>query len=677
MNFEVLSVTTYCILFMLWSGILYLYISNIRSASVRHSSVGILLAILALDAFRTSFESAYFGLYFGSLYNFLNPTIHQFLSEPVSLLLPKFINLLAALVVLTWLLKVWIPRELKERKSFKHALDESSRLLELTQFSINHVADALFWVSPDGEILEVNNTASQKLGFSRDELMGMFVYEIDPEFTKDKWPAHWTELKKNKTLHFNTKHITKSGRVIPVDVTANFVSHAGKEYNCAVVRDMTNKSQLDELIWRQANYDELTDLPNRRLYNDRLNEAILHAKRNHSSIAVVFIDLDHFKDVNDLHGHNFGDRVLTRIATNLTNVLRESDTLARFAGDEFAAILPNVKRPESIQNLLNRMLSSVIEPMLIEEKILHLSASIGVTFYPNDAVDVDNLLINADQAMYQAKNNGRNQIYLFTPDLTEKLKWRTRLINDLRDAIHNNELELYYQPVIDLKTHQLFKVEALLRWEHEEQGAISPSEFIPLAEETSLIMELGDYVVDKALQDMKKFKQIDQQFIVGINTSPEHYKKESYINNWLQKILAAGLKGSDFVFEITERILMPDSHRQIDKTLKNLDATGVKTAIDDFGTGYSSLAYIKKFNIDIVKIDKSFVANVMNNAHDQAICEAITLMSHKLGMKVIAEGVETVEQSEFLTSIGCDYAQGYYFSKPLPLDNIITMISNR
>lgn len=677
MNFEILSVTTYGILFMLWSGILFLYLTNIRSDSIRHSSVSILLAILAIDAFRTLFESAYFGLYFGSLYHFLNPAVHEFLSQPTSLLIPKFINLIAAFVVLTWLLKVWIPKELKDRQSFEHAFEESNRLLELTQFSINNVADALFWVSSEGKILEVNNTASKKLGFSRNELTEMFVYEIDPDFTKEKWPGHWSELKKNHTLHFYTKHITKSGRVIPVDVTANFVSHAGKEYNCAIVRDMTDKSQLNDLIWRQANYDELTDLPNRRLYNDRLNEAILHAKRNRSSIAVVFIDLDHFKDVNDLHGHNFGDRVLTRIAANLKNVLRDSDTLARFAGDEFAAILPNVKRPESVQNLLSRMLSSVIEPMLIEEKNLHLSASIGVTFYPNDAVDVDKLLINADQAMYQAKNNGRNQIYLYTPDLTERLKWRTRLVNDLRDAIHQHDLQLYYQPVIDLKTKQIFKVEALLRWEHAEHGYVSPSEFIPLAEETNLIMELGDYVVDEALQDMKKFKQIDQQFIIGINTSPEHYKKKSYIDNWLQKISAAGLKGSDFVFEITERILMPDSHNHIDETLQKLDTNGVKTAIDDFGTGYSSLAYIKKFNIDIVKIDKSFVVNVMNNTHDQAICEAITLMSHKLGMKVVAEGVETVEQSEFLTSIGCDYAQGYFFSRPLPFDNIIMMLANR
>lgn len=675
MDFELLTVTTYGIIFLLWSSILYLYLSNIRLQSIRHSSVAILLTILAIDAFRTALESAYFGLYFGSIYQYLPASINQFLSQPAYLLIPKIINLAAALIVLTWLLKVWIPKEVQEKALIKHEFEESSRLLELTRFSINHVADSLFWVSPEGKILEVNETACRKLGYTREELSDMYVCEIDPDFTKDKWPEHWTELKTEKTLRFASKHMTKQGRVIPVDITANYVRFAGKEYNCAIVRDMTDKSELDTIIWRQANYDGLTNLPNRRLFNDRLNEAILHAHRNQSLIAVVFIDLDHFKDVNDTYGHGFGDRVLSRVSNNLRLQLRETDTLARFAGDEFAAILTDIQKPENIQPILNRMLNSVIEPFNVGDSIIYMSASLGVTFYPNDANNAEMLLINADQAMYQAKANGRNQISFFTPALKEDLDRRIQLVNELREAIHNHQLELCYQPVFNLKTNKAFKAEALLRWTHPTRGVISPTEFISLAEDNNLIIELGDYVIEQALKDIAKFKAIHSRFIIAINTSPAHYKNQECIDTWLDKIEKAGFSGSDFIFEITERILMPDAHNEVDKTLRKLNKVGIKTAIDDFGTGYSSLSYIKKFNIDIVKIDKSFVVNLTKDEQDQAICEAIILMAHKLGMAVIAEGVETGEQAQALANIGCDHGQGYYFSRPVTSDQITALLA--
>lgn len=677
MNFELITVTTYGIIFLLWSSILYLYLSNIRVETIRHSSVAILLTILAIDAFRTAFESAYFGLYFSSLFEYLPPGLHQFLSQPGYLLIPKFVNMAAALVVLAWLLKVWIPKELRERELMKHEFEESSRLLELTRFSINHIADSLFWISPEGKILECNETACRKLGYTRQELLTMYVCEIDPEFPRNKWPAHWAELKKEKTLHFPTKHMTKEGRVIPVDIAANYVRHAEKEYNCAIVRDMTDISELDNIIWRQANYDELTNLPNRRLFNDRLNEATLYAHRNQSQLAIVFIDLDHFKDVNDTHGHKFGDQVLISVADKLNQQIRESDTLARFAGDEFAAILTDIQKPENIQPVLNRMLNSVIEPLNLGDSTIYLTASMGVTFYPCDAGNVESLLINADQAMYHAKANGRNQIHFFTPELKQNLDRRILLVSELREAIQNQQLELYYQPVINIKTNKAFKVEALLRWPHPERGLISPAEFIPLAEDHNLIVDLGDYVVEKVLNDLAKFKELDDDFIVAINTSPAHYKNQECIDSWLNKIEDAGFNGNDFIFEITERIMMPDTHNEVDKTLRKLNKVGIQTAIDDFGTGYSSLSYIKSFNIDIVKIDKSFVMNLNKDEHDQAICEAIVLMAHKLGMSIIAEGVETEEQLQFLKTIGCDYAQGYLFSKPNNLQEILALIQHR
>lgn len=674
MNFELLTVTTYGIIFLLWSSILYLYLSNIRIASIRHSSVAILLTILAIDAFRTVLESAYFGLFFSSLYDYLPASVYQFLSQPGYLMIPKFVNLAAAMVVLVWLLKVWIPREVDEQAEQKQKLDESSRLLELTRFSVNQVADSLFWVSPEGKVIEVNQTACEKLGYSRDELLNMYVCDIDPDFTADKWPDHWGELKAKKTLHFTTKHMTKSGEIIPVDITANYLLHEGREYNCAIVRDMSYQTELDNIIWRHANYDELTGLPNRRLFNDRLNEAILTANRNKSSIGVIFIDLDHFKDINDTYGHDFGDQVLLKVANNLKAAIRDSDTLSRFAGDELAAILPDVSQPENIQNLLNRLLNSITQPVSVADKKVELTASFGVTFYPEDATSSEQLLINADQAMYKAKAEGRNQVYFFTPALRDAINHRVSLVRELREAINNHELELYYQPIIDFRDHQIFKLEALLRWFHPKRGYISPADFIPLAEDNNLIIELGDYVIDQALKDLSAFKTFKKNMVIGINSSPAHYKHQECVTNWLNKITDAGFSGSDFVFEITERIMMPDIHNEIDETLKELNQAGVKTAIDDFGTGYSSLSYIKRFNIDIVKIDKSFVMNVTNDAQDQAICEAIVVMAHKLDMLVVAEGIETTEQYELLKSIGCDYAQGYLFSKPVNVDGIVSLL---
>lgn len=648
-----------------------------RLRSIRNSSVAILLSILAIDAFRTVFESAYFGLYFGSIYGYIPVHVHEFLSNPAYLLIPKFINMAAAIIVLLWLLKFWIPHEIQERASFADEFNESNRLLDLTTFSINQVADSLFWVSPEGKILEVNDTTCRKLGYNRNELQAMYVYDIDPDFTQDKWPAHWDDLKASKNLHFTSKHLTKQGVINPVDITTSYVKHGDKEYACAVVRDISDKAVLDKIIWRQANYDELTDLANRRLFNDRLSEAILSAKREQSIVAIVFIDLDHFKDINDTHGHDFGDQVLKEVAFRFKQILRESDTLARFAGDEFAAILTKLDKPEVVEILIDRMLNAIIHPMQLGDTTFHLTASIGVTFYPNDADTSEKLLMNADQAMYQAKDDGRNQIHYFTAKLSERLNWRITLLNELRDAIIKNQLQLFYQPIVDLKSHKTLKVEALIRWNHPTRGLVSPVEFIPVAEETSLIIDLGNWVVNQAIKDLKTFKEYDENMVVGINTSPAHYKHENCIDIWFNNIKDSGLTGKDFIFEITERILMPSVNNEIDKTLEKIHLNGIRTAIDDFGTGYSSLSYIKKYNIDYIKIDKSFIDNITTDSHDQAICEAVTVMSHKLGMTVIAEGVETEEQLKAIEAIGCDFAQGYYFAKPMQFDSICNVLSDQ
>lgn len=671
-NYELLTFVCYVTIFSLWLGVFSLYLANIRKHRTRHNSVTILLTILAIDALRTVIESGYFGIYFGSMYEFLPPSLSHALGTPSNLLIPKFINMAAAVIILFWLLRFWIPKEVEEKEHLAMEADDASRLLGLTRFSINQIADGLFWIDKHGKILEVNASACQKLGYSYEELLTMSVPDIDPDYRIERWPSHWDELKAEKSLNFTSKHLTKSGKIIPVDVTANYMSYGGKEYNCAIVRDLSDRTDLDAIIWRQANYDELTELPNRRLFSDRLNEALLLAKRSKTMLAVVFVDLDHFKDINDTHGHEFGDHVLKESAARLKAVLRESDTLARFAGDEFSAILPNVNSQEAIYQVLRRMLQSVTEPIEVDGTTFQVSVSIGVTFYPDDALSPKDLLVNADQAMYQAKQDGRNQIGIYTPQLRKALNSRVTLLTELRAALELNQFELFYQPIINLQTGETMEVEALLRWKHPDKGMVSPAAFIDIAEENNIIIDMGDWVVRNALTGLKRLQEVSSELNMAINTSPAHFRHQDCIEGWFKDIEDAGIAGKHLAFEITERLLMPSQEEKIglQTVLEKIHQKGIKTSIDDFGTGYSSLAYIKRYNIDYVKIDKSFISSITNDEHDLAIVEAIIVMAHKLGMKVIAEGIESHEQQERLKSLGCDYAQGYFIGKPMPINDM-------
>lgn len=664
-------------IFFLWMGVFALYLANIKKHRRRHASVTILLTILAIDAFRTIIESGYFGIYFGSTYEFLPPALADSLGTPSSLLIPKFINMAAAVIILLWLLKFWIPKEVEDKEHLAMEFDDASRILGLTKFSINQIADGLFWIDQNGKIIEVNTSVCRKLGYSYEELLTMTVPDIDPDYRAEEWPSHWDKLKAEKSLHFTSKHLTKSGKIIPVDVTANYVSHGDKEYNCAIVRDISDRSELDAIIWRQANYDELTELPNRRLFSDRLNEALLMAKRNKAMLAVVFVDLDHFKDINDTHGHEFGDQVLKECADRLKAVLRESDTFARFAGDEFSAILPNVASHEPVYQVLSRMLESVTQPFEVEGLTFQVSVSIGVTFYPDDALTPKDLLVNADQAMYQAKQDGRNQIGIYTPQLKNEINSRVTLLNELRIALELNQFELFYQPIIDLKSGSTVEAEALLRWKHPDKGIVSPATFIEIAEDNNIIIDIGHWVVRNALSGLKCLQGIDTNFNLAINTSPAHYRHRDCIESWFEQIEASGIAGKHLTFEITERLLMPSLVEKIglQTVLERIHQKGIKTSIDDFGTGYSSLSYIKRYSIDFVKIDKSFISSITHDKQDLAIVEAIIVMAHKLGMKVIAEGVENEEQKKRLKSLGCDYAQGYFIGKPMPINEMAEHIA--
>jgi diguanylate cyclase (GGDEF)-like protein/PAS domain S-box-containing protein len=433
----------------------------------------------------------------------------------------------------------------------------------------------------------------------------------------------------------------------------------------ALFSNVTEQKRIEENIRRQAYYDLLTGLPNRRLFHDRLGMEIRKANRANLSIALLFIDLDYFKEVNDTLGHDVGDILLQEIARRISTCVRESDTVARLGGDEFTVILPELPDARHIDDVAQKIVSKLAEPYNIGEKIVNVSASVGITLYPTDANGISALMKNADQAMYVAKSKGRNQFSHFSVSLPTAEQTRGNLINDLRGAVSAGQLLICFQPIVELPTGCIHKAEALLRWNHPAHGIISPMEFIPLAEESGLINQIGDWVFKESARYAKQWShKFDDDFQVSINISSAQFKTgHNYFSaEWLQHLQGVGLSGKNMAVEICEELL--NAEPDIMDKLRAFHDAGIQVSIDDFGTDYSSLSKYKKFNIDYLKIDQSFILDFANDPNDLALSEII-VMAHQLGFKMIAEGVETEGQRDLLVAAGCDYAQGNLYSKPI------------
>lgn len=433
----------------------------------------------------------------------------------------------------------------------------------------------------------------------------------------------------------------------------------------AIERELANR-----VIWRQANFDSLTGLPNRNLMLDHLQLAMKTADRENEKVAVVFLDLDNFKDVNDALGHDVGDKLLVECAMRIKRCLRADDTVSRLGGDEFVIILNGICGLSSIENVVQKVLSEIIKPYTLEFERIHTSASMGITLYPDDANEVKDLLKNADQAMYGAKAHGKNSYHYFTHDMQKAAIRRISLLNDLRYAVKNNELFLEYQPIVCFNDSKEVKAEALLRWQHPIKGRIAPDDFIPLAEESGLIIEISNWVFDEVTRRIKQWRREHSKFVqISINTSPSQYfNQESNITEWLTLLLEKGLSARSILLEVTENLLM-EADAEVSKKLFQFRQAGIDIALDDFGTGFSSISYLKKFPTDYIKIDKSFVNSMTDVSNDKVLCEAIIVMAKKLGIGVVAEGVETQEQFNILSAMGCDYAQGYFIARPMQLSD--------
>ena len=437
------------------------------------------------------------------------------------------------------------------------------------------------------------------------------------------------------------------------------------------------RKRTAETIWRHANYDSLTRLPNRRLFRDRLQQEILKARRTDRSVALLFVDLDRFKEVNDALGHHAGDLLLSEAACRIRDCVRATDTVARLGGDEFTVIMSDLADPDRVGEIAQAMLLALATPFVLEAEMAYVSASIGITIFPGDADNVESLLKNADQAMYAAKEQGRNRFSYFTASMQAIAQTRLMLCNDLRNAIAAGQLEVYLQPIVALATGDILKAEALLRWHHPTRGMVGPAHFIPLAEETGLINEIGDWVFKEAARTAKRWydagllEATDDGIIqISVNKSPRQFFSGNTHETWIDYLQEIGLPAKCIAIEITEGLLLDDRPEAAAK-LMQFRAAGFQISLDDFGTGYSALSYLKRFPLDFIKIDQSFVRDMDTVHGDQAIVEAIIVMAHKLGLKVIAEGVETLEQCELLKAAGCDYGQGYLFAKPMPAAEMI------
>lgn len=526
-----------------------------------------------------------------------------------------------------------------------------------------------------GKIIYSNSVDAAMHGYAPDELIGKEARIMAPQSLEKAFPP-W-KLRKFGLWQRESLNIRKNGEVFPVQLSSIAVRSA--QGRCIGVvtacEDITSRKDSEKQIEHLAYYDTLTGLPNRVTLLDQLPRTLALANREERQIALLFLDLDNFKDVNDTQGHDFGDKFLKEVAARLTSCMRESDTLVRLGGDEFIIVLTSINQQEGgASAAAQRVQSLFCTPFVIEEQQFYSSASIGIALYPDDGTDVEGLLKCADAAMYHAKSEGKSNFQFFSWEMNKKIMRRVALENSMRQGIARQEFCVHYQPQWDLKTSRMIGVEALLRWENAEFGSVAPGEFIPLAETSGLIFELGEMVLRTAFLQAKNWAaQGYKDLKVAVNISGKQFSRPDFLQTIRSIIRETGVAPGSLELEFTESVIMEKADKNI-STLRALKEMGVQLSIDDFGTGYSSLNYLKHFPIDTIKIDRSFIAEVNSNNDDAAITEAIISMAHSLNLNVIAEGVENSEQLHFLGQRNCDEVQGFYLALPMSAHDLMAYL---
>lgn len=561
-------------------------------------------------------------------------------------------------------------QDVTERVAAERAIREAATVFEAT-------SEAIMITDAKGVIKRVNPSFTVVTGYTEAEAVGQ-----TPRLLKsgrhgaDFYTEMWSSLQRNGRWEGEVWNRRKNGEIFPVWQIISAMKDADGNVAelVSLFIDITQKKRSEEEIAYRANYDALTDLPNRALLTERLGQSMKQAKREHTRIAVLFVDLDFFKQVNDTLGHAVGDRLLQMVAERMRLCVRETDTIARQGGDEFVVLLASIADASDAGIVAEKIIAQMVQPFLLDDNEIHIGASIGITLFPDDGHDIETLFRNADLAMYRAKGAGRNNAQFFELAMTTAAIERRALEADLRGALPRNEFRLHYQPVIDLATGAIVGAEALLRWQHGKRGLVSPDKFIPLAEETGLIREIGAWVFETGCRQLAAWQGAGHRLTLAINVSVRQLPEALSMSHILATLQRHGLSPHQIVLEITEGALLADS-APIQEWFIAAGQAGLQLAIDDFGTGYSSLAYLKRFPVHHVKIDKSFVRDVVENPADRALVEAILAMAHSLGLSVVAEGVETAAQAGLLQARACEQAQGFFYSRPIAAEEFTPLLA--
>ncbi len=567
-----------------------------------------------------------------------------------------------------------------QRKQVEQALRQSEAHFRSL---VEQASDSFYVHDINGQFIDVNQRGCEGLGYTRAELLCMRVQDIDVDMTPRELTKLIAKIDMHTPIARESRYRRKNGDTFPVEIRIGPIDINGRRHLLSLVRDVTERKEMQDHIQHLAYHDSLTNLPNRAMFNRHLSRAIEQAGRKAKVLAVLFIDLDRFKNVNDTLGHDAGDRLLQEMSRRLTDALRGdlvarlgdgSDLVARLGGDEFVVLLEDVTDSNHVSHVAQQILSALVKECPLNGQMIHITASIGVSIFPEDGRDEFTLMKHADIAMYRAKEKGKNNFQFYSAHMSQHSARMLALESSLRGAIEREELVLYYQGKVETRTGRITGVESLVRWQHPELGLLMPDQFIPLAEETGLIVPLSQWVLREACMQIRAWQQQNLPTLtVAVNLSARQFAEDHLLEDTANTLLELGMDPTLLELEITESMMMHNPEKTI-QILAGFKTLGIRIAIDDFGIGYSSLSHLRQFPIDIIKIDRSFIQDVPGDPADEAITEAIIAMGKSLKITVVAEGVEKKEQLQFLSDRACEEIQGYFFSKPLPAEEFTKLL---